>query len=77
MDWESEGAVIETEFCNWFTCVYAVKDFCSIEGYFDEIRNVVEVAYICPYYKLACKRAMSCDVCARKYEKGICKLDER
>lgn len=67
---------MKAELCNWFTCIYAMKDGCSIKGYLDEIRDAVEVAYICPYYKLACKRAMSCEVCARKHEKGTCELDK-
>ena len=56
--------------CKWFTCVYAMKDSCSIDGWMD-----VGTSELCPYYKRDCIR-VNCKNCARQSQKDVCPLDE-
>jgi hypothetical protein len=62
--------------CEWYACIYACHDGCSIKGYMDAEGKVNGKKEHCPHYDVMCISAKcsrcahnGCDVCSRLKDK--------
>ena len=59
------------EICEWFACVYAMKDGCTIKGYIDAEGKFDGTKEHCPHYEAMCISA-KCSRCGH-INSSVCK----
>lgn len=60
--------------CEWFACVYAMKDGCTIKGHLSPEGPLNGKKEHCPIYDVMCINAKH-DYCGHEYT-DICKIKE-